>query len=136
MSQKAATVDIDHRAEPADGRVVIFVGGKLIADSRGAFLIRVRTKDAVWIIPQADVNTQWLRRNDGTSNVQPDRQYYDVMVNGARVHCVGWTCSGDKANPVFSSHIAFSGKAVDRVALLPKQFGRGRTLERRHPHGS
>ncbi|WP_442981330.1 DUF427 domain-containing protein [Rhizobium sp. S152] len=120
MSQNSAIVDDDLWAEPADGRVVIFAGGRVIADSGRAFLIRVRTEEAVWIIPQDDVNTRWLRPSAGSSNIQPERQYYDVMVNGARVRRVGWTCSGDGANPAFSSHIAFSDKAVDRVALLPK----------------
>jgi uncharacterized protein (DUF427 family) len=97
--------------EPTGSRVVVRVGGKVVADSRNALTLQESTYPAVQYIPMADVDQSVLRRTE-TSTYCPfkgDASYYSVETpDGQTVDDVIWTY--EKPHPAtagIAGHVAF-----------------------------
>jgi uncharacterized protein (DUF427 family) len=103
--------------EPTGGRVVVRVGGKVVADSRNALTLQESTYPAVQYIPMADVDQTVLRPTE-TSTYCPfkgDASYYSVETpDGQTVDDVIWTY--EKPHPAMAEiagHVAFYADRAD-----------------------
>ncbi len=79
--------------EPTEGRVVVRIGDRVVADSRHALTLQESTYPPVQYIPIADVDASVLRRTD-TSSYCPfkgDASYYSVETPDGTVDDVIWT---------------------------------------------
>jgi uncharacterized protein (DUF427 family) len=97
--------------EPTGSRVVVRVGGKVVADSDSALTLQESTYPAVQYIPMADLDQSVLRRT-GTSTYCPfkgDASYYSVETpDGQIVEDVIWTY--EQPHPAvaeIAGHVAF-----------------------------
>ncbi len=87
------TADHPITITPTQGRVVVRVGGEVVADTHAALTLQESTYPAVQYIPLDDVNPQALTPSS-TSTYCPykgDAGYYDVTVRGATVEDAVWT---------------------------------------------
>jgi uncharacterized protein (DUF427 family) len=103
--------------EPTGNRVVVRVGGKVVADSRNALTLQESTYPAVQYIPMADVDQTVLRPTE-TSTYCPfkgDASYYSVETpDGQTVDDVIWTY--EKPHPAMAEiagHVAFYADRAD-----------------------
>jgi uncharacterized protein (DUF427 family) len=103
--------------EPTGSRVVVRVGGKVVADSRNALTLQESTYPAVQYIPMADVDQTVLRPTE-TSTYCPfkgDASYYSVETpDGQTVDDVIWTY--EKPHPAMAEiagHVAFYADRAD-----------------------
>jgi uncharacterized protein (DUF427 family) len=103
--------------EPTGSRVVVRVGGKVVADSRNALTLQESTYPAVQYIPMADVDQSVLRPTE-TSTYCPfkgDASYYSVETpDGQTVDDVIWTY--EKPHPAMAeiaNHVAFYADRAD-----------------------
>jgi uncharacterized protein (DUF427 family) len=103
--------------EPTGSRVVVRVGGKVVADSRNALTLQESTYPAVQYIPMADVDQSVLRPTE-TSTYCPfkgDASYYSVETpDGQTVDDVIWTY--EKPHPAMAEiagHVAFYADRAD-----------------------
>jgi uncharacterized protein (DUF427 family) len=103
--------------EPTGSRVVVRVGGKVVADSRNALTLQESTYPAVQYIPMADVDQTVLRPTE-TSTYCPfkgDASYYSVEApDGQTVDDVIWTY--EKPHPAMAEiagHVAFYADRAD-----------------------
>src|SRR5258707_5265094 len=103
--------------EPTGNRVVVGVGGKVVADSRNALTLQESTYPAVQYIPMADVDQTVLRATE-TSTYCPfkgDASYYSVETpDGQTVDDVIWTY--EKPHPAMAEiagHVAFYADRAD-----------------------
>jgi len=97
--------------EPTKGRVVVRIGGQVVADSRSALTLQESTYPAVQYIPLEDVDQSVLRRTD-TSSYCPykgDASYYSVAAPGGAVaDDVIWTYEQPyEAVAPIAGHVAF-----------------------------
>jgi uncharacterized protein (DUF427 family) len=74
-------------------RVVITVGGKVIADSRDALTLREASYPAVQYIPRRDVDMDALTRSKHTTYCpyKGEASYYDIPAGGHRSLNAVWT---------------------------------------------
>jgi uncharacterized protein (DUF427 family) len=97
-------------SEPAEGRVVVRIGDRVVADSRHALTLQESTYPAVQYIPIADVDASVLRRTD-TSSYCPfkgDASYYSVETPDGTVDDVIWTYEKPyRAVSEIAGHVAF-----------------------------
>ncbi len=95
---------------PTRGRVVVRVGGRVVADSRQALTLQESAYRAVQYIPMADVDQSVLRRTD-TSTYCPfkgDASYYSVQTPAGLVDDVIWTYEKPYAAVAeIGDHVAF-----------------------------
>jgi uncharacterized protein (DUF427 family) len=103
--------------EPTGSRVVVRVGGKVVADSRNALTLQESTYPAVQYIPMADVDQSVLRPTE-TSTYCPfkgDASYYSVETSeGQTVDDVVWTY--EQPHPAMTGiagHVAFYADRAD-----------------------
>lgn len=103
--------------EPTGSRVVVRVGGKVVADSRNALTLQESTYPAVQYIPVADIDQSVLRRTE-TSTYCPfkgDASYYSVETSdGQTVDDVVWTY--EQPHPAMAEiagHVAFYADRAD-----------------------
>lgn len=108
--------------EPTGSRVVVRVGGKVVADSGNALTLQESTYPAVQYIPMADVDQSVLRRT-GTSTYCPfkgDASYYSVETpDGQTAEDLIWTY--EQPHPAvaeIAGHVAFYADRAD-VAVEP-----------------
>src|ERR1700720_981713 len=74
-------------------RVVVTVGGRVIADSRNALTLREASYPAVQYIPRRDVAMAALSRGSHTTYCpyKGDASYYDIPAGGGRSLKAAWT---------------------------------------------
>ena len=74
-------------------RVVVKVGGKIIADSRGALTLREASYPPVQYIPRRDVDMAALTRSEHTTYCpyKGDASYYSIPAGGDRSLNAVWT---------------------------------------------
>jgi uncharacterized protein (DUF427 family) len=103
--------------EPTEGRVVVRIGDRVVADSPHALTLQESTYPAVQYIPIADVDPSVLRRTD-TSSYCPfkgDASYYSVETPDGTVEDVIWTYEKPYAAvSEIADHVAFY---ADRAEL-------------------
>ncbi len=105
-------------ANPA--RVVVSVGGQVVADSRRALTLREAAYPPVQYIPIADVDRSLLERTD-TATYCPfkgDASYYTVTVDGKQaVDAVWFYESPHPAVAEIKDHVAFYPDRVDSIVV-------------------
>lgn len=106
---------------PTGRRVVVRVGGEVIADTHDALTLQESNYPAVQYIPMSDVVADRLRRSD-TSTYCPfkgDAGYYDVRTGTETVTDAVWTYAEPyPAVAEIAGHVAFYPNKAD-IAVEP-----------------
>ena len=103
---------------PNPKRVIVSVGGLVIADSRHALTLREAAYPAVHYIPRADVNMTLLQRTDQVTYCpyKGDCAYYSIPLGGARSANAVWTYEAPYAAvSEIKDHLAFYPDRVDAI---------------------
>lgn len=101
-------------------RVVVTVGGRVIADSRAALTMQEAAYPAVHYIPRKDVDMAALTRTDHASYCpyKGDCSYYSIPAGGQRAVNAVWTYEAPyEAVAAIKDHLAFYPDRVDAVAV-------------------
>ncbi|MGC1304546.1 MAG: DUF427 domain-containing protein [Caulobacteraceae bacterium] len=103
--------------EPTPGRVVVTVGGKVVADSRNAMTLREASYPPVQYIPRADADMALLERSE-TSSYCPykgEASYYGAVGGGRDVV---WTYEAAYPSVAgIKDHLAFYPDRVDAIEI-------------------
>jgi uncharacterized protein (DUF427 family) len=107
--------------EPNPSRVVVSVGGRIIADSRKALTLREANYPAVQYIPRQDVDMSLLQRTDHATYCpyKGDCAYYSIPSGGERSVNAVWTYEAPySAVAAIKDHLAFYS---DRVGAIEER---------------
>jgi uncharacterized protein (DUF427 family) len=107
--------------EPNPSRVVVSVGGRIIADSRKALTLREANYPAVQYIPRQDVDMSLLQRTDHATYCpyKGDCAYYSIPSGGERSVNAVWTYEAPySAVAAIKDHLAFY---PDRVGAIEER---------------
>src|SRR5258705_12794422 len=96
MTPKAITLPgPDHpiTSEANPRRIVVSIGGRIIADTRAALTLREAAYPAVQYIPRRDVDMSLLERTEHATYCpyKGDCSYYSIPVGGERAVNAVWT---------------------------------------------
>ncbi len=120
---QAKTVKVpgpDHPIDigPQGGRVVVTIGGRIVADTRAALTLREASYPAVQYIPREDVDMAMLERT-GHKTYCPykgDCAYYSIPAAGERGRNAVWTYEAPyQAVAAIAGHLAFYPDGVDAI---------------------
>lgn len=110
--------------EPNTSRVVVLVGGRIVADSTQALTLREAKYPAVQYIPRKDVDMSLLQRTDRATYCpyKGDCAYYSIPSGGERSTNAVWTYEAPYAAvAAIKDHLAFYPHRVDEI----KEQGKG-----------
>src|ERR1700731_4560474 len=99
-------------------RVVVKVGGKVIADTRDALTLREASYPPVQYIPRRDVDMAALTRSEHTTYCpyKGDASYYSIPAGGDRSCNAVWTYETPfEATAQIKDYIAFYPDRVDEI---------------------
>ena len=99
-------------------RVLVTVGGKVIADTRAALTLREASYPAVQYIPRRDVDMAALTRSEHTTYCpyKGDASYYSVPAGGDRSRNAVWTYETPfEAMAQIKEYLAFYPNRVDEI---------------------
>jgi uncharacterized protein (DUF427 family) len=100
-------------------RVLVTVGGKVIADTRDALTLREASYPPVQYIPRRDVNMTALRRSEHTTYCpyKGDASYYSIPAGGDRSVNAVWTYEAPfEAVAQIKEYVAFYPDRVDEIS--------------------
>jgi len=100
-------------------RVVVTVGGKVIADTRHALTLREASYPAVQYIPRRDVDMAALTRSEHTTYCpyKGNASYYSIPAGGDRSLNAVWTYESPfEAMAQIKDHLAFYPDRVDKIS--------------------
>jgi uncharacterized protein (DUF427 family) len=106
--------------ERNSGRVVVTVGGKVIADTRDALTLHEAHYPAVQYIPRKDVDMAQLARSDRITYCpyKGDASYFSIPVGGERSIDAVWTYETPyPAVADIKDHLAFYPDRVDAIEI-------------------
>jgi uncharacterized protein (DUF427 family) len=106
--------------EPSAARVVVTVGGKVVADSRDALTLREASYPPVQYVPLADVDQSLLEPSEHTSYCpyKGDASYYSVPAGGETARDAVWTYRQPYDGVAeIKDHVAFYPDRVDEIAV-------------------
>jgi uncharacterized protein (DUF427 family) len=106
--------------ERNSGRVVVTVGGKVIADTRDALTLHEAHYPAVQYIPRKDVDMAQLARTDRITYCpyKGDAAYFSIPVGGERSIDAVWTYETPyPAVADIKDHLAFYPDRVDAIEI-------------------
>ena len=101
-------------------RVVVTVGGRVVADTRAALTLQEASYPAVQYVPRADVDLSLLERSAHTTYCpyKGDCAYYSVPAGGERALDAVWTYEQPyDAVAAIREHVAFYPDRVDSIEL-------------------
>jgi len=101
-------------------RVVVTVGGRIVADTRAALTLQEASYPAVQYVPRADVDLSLLERSAHTTYCpyKGDCAYYSVPAGGERALNAVWTYEQPyDAVAAIRDHVAFYPDRVDSIEL-------------------
>ena len=104
--------------EKNQSRVVVTVGGRVIADTRDALTLREADYSAVQYIPRCDVDMAALTRSEHTTHCpyKGDASYYDIPAGGDRSLNAVWAYETPfEAVGEIEGHLAFYADRVDEI---------------------
>ena len=109
---------IDHpiTIEPTSERVTVSAGGRVIADTSSALVLREAKLPPVFYIPLADVDRSVLARSEHHTYCpyKGDASYYDVVVDGRTIKDAIWTYEQPyEAVAEIEGHVAFYRSLVE-----------------------
>ena len=122
MAEKAVKIPgPDHpiSIEANPSRVVVEVGGKIIADTRHALTLREASYPAVQYIPRRDVDMAALVRSEHTTYCpyKGDASYYSIPAGGNRSKNAVWTCETPfEEMAQIKDYVAFYADRVDEIS--------------------
>jgi uncharacterized protein (DUF427 family) len=102
-------------------RVMVSVGGRVIADSRNALTLREASYPAVEYIPRGDVDMAALTRTDHATYCpyKGDASYFSIPVGGDRSVNAVWTYETPfEAMTEIKDHVAFYPDRVDEIKVI------------------
>jgi uncharacterized protein (DUF427 family) len=108
--------------EPNPNRVVVSVGGTVLADSRNALILREAGYPAVQYIPRGDVDMTLLERSTHATYCpyKGDCAYFSVPSGGQRAINAVWTYEAPyDAVAAIRNHLAFYPDRVDAIEEHP-----------------
>ena len=106
--------------EPNPSRVVVKVGGKIIADTSDALTLREASYPAVQYIPRRDVDMAALTRSEHTTYCpyKGDASYYSIPAGGDRSLNAAWTYEIPfEAMAQIKGYVAFYPDRVDEIKV-------------------
>jgi uncharacterized protein (DUF427 family) len=115
---KLPSADHPITVEPNPRRVIVSVGGRVIADSRHVLTLREAAYPAVHYIPRVDVDMTLLQRTDQATYCpyKGDCAYYSIPLGGARSANAVWTYEAPYAAvSEIKDHLAFYPDRVDAI---------------------
>ena len=104
--------------EANPSRVVVKVGGKIIADTRDALTLREASYPPVQYIPRRDVDMAALTRSEHTTYCpyKGDASYYSIPSGGDRSINAVWTYETPfEAMAQIKDYVAFYPDRVDEI---------------------
>ncbi|HEY2528185.1 MAG TPA: DUF427 domain-containing protein [Xanthobacteraceae bacterium] len=105
--------------EANPSRVVVTIGGKIIADTSAALTLRETSYPPVQYIPRRDVDMTALMRSEHTSYCpyKGDASYYDIPAGGDRSRNAVWTYEDPfEAMAQIKDYVAFYPDRVDEIS--------------------
>ncbi len=103
---------------PNSNRVVVMLGGKVIADTTRALTLREASYPAVQYIPRADVDMAALARTE-THTYCPykgEASYFSIPAGGARSVDAIWTYETPYDSvAIIKDHLAFYPDRIDTI---------------------
>ena len=99
-------------------RIVVSVGGRIVADTREALTLREAAYPAVQYIPRKDVNMAFLERTDRATYCpyKGDCSYFSIPVGGNRSINAVWSYEAPYAAVTsIKDHLAFYPDRVDAI---------------------
>ena len=108
--------------EPAPGRVVVTVAGRVVADSRRALVLREAAYPPVFYIPRADADMALLEPSDRATYCpyKGGCAYFGIPAGGVRSADAVWTYPAPyPAVAAIAGHLAFYPDRVDAIAVHP-----------------
>jgi uncharacterized protein (DUF427 family) len=105
--------------EPNPSRVVVTVGGKVVADTRAALTLLEASYPAVQYIPRRDVDMAALTRSEHATYCpyKGDASYYSIPAGGDRSLNAVWTYETPfEATAQIKDYIAFYPDRVDKIS--------------------
>ncbi|WP_043618675.1 DUF427 domain-containing protein [Ensifer sp. ZNC0028] len=99
-------------------RVVVTLGGRVIADTRNALALREATYPAVQYIPREDTDMSLLERTDHSSHCpyKGDASYFSIPLGGERSRNAVWTYENPHAAvAAIKDRLAFYPDRVDSI---------------------
>ena len=105
---------------PTTKRVVVTVGGRVVADTRAALTLQEAAYPAVQYVPRADVDMSLLERSAHATYCpyKGDCAYFSVPVGGERATNAVWTYEQPyDAVAAIRDHVAFYPDRVDAIEL-------------------
>jgi uncharacterized protein (DUF427 family) len=103
-------------------RIVVKVGGKVIADTRGAVTLREANYPPVYYIPLDDVALSQLVRTDHKTHCpyKGDASYYSIPAGGERSKNAVWRYENPYPAVIqIKDHVAFYPDRVDSIEENP-----------------
>ena len=103
---------------PASGRVVVKLGGRVIADTRSARILQEASYPGVKYIPRKDVDMALLERTDHQTYCpyKGDCSYYSIPLGGERSRNAVWTYESPYAAvAAIKDYLAFYPDRVDAI---------------------
>ena len=107
--------------EANPSRVVVRVGGEIIADPNNALTLREASYPLVQYIPRRDVDMDALTRSEDTTYCpyKGDASYYSVPIGGDRSRNAVWTYEMPfEAMAQIRDYIAFYPDRVDEIKVM------------------
>jgi uncharacterized protein (DUF427 family) len=105
--------------QPNPSRVVITVGGKIIADTREALTLSEAAYPPVQYIPRRNVDMAALTRSDHTTYCpyKGEASYYSIPAGGDRSRNAVWTYETPfEAMAQIKDYVAFYTDRVDEIS--------------------
>lgn len=105
---------------PTEGRVVVTVAGKTIADSREAVTLQEAEYPAVQYIPRKDVDMSLLEPTENYSYCvfKGDCSYYSIPAGGEKSVNAVWSYeAAHGAVTEITGHVAFYPNRVDAITI-------------------
>ena len=105
--------------EASPSRVVVTVGGKVVANTRAALTLREASHPVVQYIPRRDVDMAALTRSEHTTYCpyKGDASYYSIPAGGERSRNAVWTYETPfEATAQIKEYVAFYPDRVDEIS--------------------
>ena len=103
---------------PHAGRVLVRLGGRVIADTKKALVLKEASYPAVKYIPREDADMALLERTDHQTYCpyKGDCSYYSIPLGGERSRNAVWTYENPYAAvAAIKDHLAFYPDRVDSI---------------------
>jgi uncharacterized protein (DUF427 family) len=105
---------------PTGKRVVVRLGGTVIADTTDALTLQESTYPPVQYIPRKDLDMSLLERTDHSTYCpyKGDASYFSIPMGGSRSVNAIWTYETPyDAVAQIKDHVAFYGDRVDSISI-------------------